>query len=63
MLSEKFKKIHALHNLGVKKKKGKNRFCFEAHSKAVTFHTITSLWVVFSPVSYTHLTLPTKRIV
>ena len=48
MLSEKFKKIHALHNLGVKKKKGKNRCCFEAHSKAVTFHTITSLWVVFS---------------
>ena len=48
MLSEKLKKIHALHNLGVKKKKGKHRCCFEAHSKAVTFHTITSLWVVFS---------------
>ena len=25
-----------------------NRCCFEAYSKAVTFHTITSLWVVFS---------------
>ena len=48
MLSEKLKQIHALHNLGVKKKKGKNRCCFEAHTKAVTFHTITSLWVVFS---------------
>ena len=48
LLSEKLKELHALHNLGVKKKKKENRCCFEAHSKAVTFHTITSLWNVFS---------------
>ena len=30
------------------KRKKENRCCFEAHSKAVTFHTITSLWNVFS---------------
>ena len=44
----KIKILHVLHNLGVKKKKKENRCCFEAHSKAVTFHTITSLWNVFS---------------
>ena len=44
----KIKILHVLHNLGVKKKKKENRCCFEADSKAVTFHTITSLWNVFS---------------
>ena len=44
----KIKILHVLHNLGVKKKKKENHCCFEAHSKAVTFYTITSLWNVFS---------------
>ena len=40
--------LHSLHNLLARKKKKKNRCCFEAYSKGVTFHTRELLSVVFS---------------
>ena len=47
----KIKILHSLHNLRARKKKDNrcpDHCCFNAYCKADTFHTITSLWVVFN---------------